>query len=182
MGVMEKTKFWRRMRKAVDTDVGAKIYEATGGLLNKVGGLATPRFSGEIPWAPLRKTLADSTLTAISTAGFHLDSDPPFDVDSAEGDPSYRAIAADCEPERLRIAHAHYPNRYARADRNVLLPVDRLQELAEAGVFKLAERLFSFGFGGTLTSAYIKEPDGTAHQLARELQQDGVDLALLVPA
>ncbi len=182
MGLMETTKFWRRLGKLIDTDVGSKLVEASGGLVNKLGSRAAPRMNGDVPWAPLTKPLADCTLTVVSTAGFHLDTDPPFDIDVAEGDPSFREIPADCEPSRLRIAHAHYPNRYARSDPNVLLPIDRLKQLAAAGVVKLAPRLFSFGFGGTLTSAYIKEPDGTAHQLARKLQKDGVDLALLVPA
>jgi len=33
---------------------------------------------GEIRWAPLGKSLSDSTVVLISTGGVHLRSDPPF--------------------------------------------------------------------------------------------------------
>ena len=118
----------------------------------------------------------------VTTAGLHLDSDRPFDVDDPRGDASFREIPADVEVSRLRIAHAHYTHRWWEQDPEVILPLDRLRELESASVLQLAPRFFSFGFGGLLTREFIDPKAGTAHQVARCLADDGVDLALLVPA
>jgi D-proline reductase (dithiol) PrdB len=182
MGIFEKIKVWRGMGKLVDTDLGSQIYGSTAGLWNRATGGTAPKLSGEIPWTPVSKPLAKSTVALISTAGFHQAEDEPFDVDASNGDASFREIPMAIDPKALEIAHTHYPNRYAKSDPNVLLPLDHLLELASAGVINLSPRLFSFGFGGTLTKAYLSEPEGTAHQVARKLKEDGVDLALLVPA
>lgn len=182
MSIFEKIKVWRGMGKVIGTAAGAQVYAGVGGLVNAAAGLTAPRLAGDIPWTPFAKPLADCTVSLISTAGFYEPGDEPFDVDTPDGDPSYREIPMAIDPGSLAIAHTHYPKRYAEEDPNVLLPLDHLLELADAGLFRLARRLFSFGFGGTLTGAYVKEPDGTAHQVAQQLQEDGVDVVLLVPA
>ncbi len=170
------------MGKVIDTAAGAQVYAGVRGLVNAAMGPTAPNLSGDVPWTPLTKPLADCTVGLISTAGFYQPGDEPFDVDAPDGDPSFREIPMAVDPKSLAIAHTHYPNRYAEEDPNVLLPLDHLLELADAGLFRLAPRLFSFGFGGALTGTYVKEPENTAHQVARKLQEDGVDLALLVPA
>ena len=182
MSIFEKIKLWRGVGKLLNTNAGAQLYAGTAGFWNRAAGTAAPNLSDEIPWTPISKPLAESTVALISTAGFYRDGDEPFDMDVPDGDPSFREIPMAIDPNALKIAHTHYPNRYAESDPNVLLPLDHLLQLADAGVFSLSSRLFSFGFGGTLTRAYLNEPDGTAHQVARKLKEDGVDLALLVPA
>jgi hypothetical protein len=103
-------------------------------------------------------------------------------MDSKAGDASFRVLSSELDLESVRIAHTHYSHRYVDEDRNVLLPLERLRELETGGVFQLASRFYSFGFGGTLTKAYIDPSTGTAHELSRELVKDGVDAVLLVPA
>lgn len=183
MSWWEAAKVWRRMGSALETDLGARLNHATGDVINKAAGVfMTPTLTEDIPWTPVDKPPSEATVSLVTTAGFHLADDQPFDVDAAEGDPSFREIPASTSPDELRITHTHYPHRYVKQDPNVLLPLDRLRELDEAGVFRLAPTLFSFGFGGTLTDAYVDPPEGTAHQVARRMAEDGVDWALLVPA
>lgn len=184
MGLVERAKLWRRMGQILDSEVGGSVAQALGGAVNTLGAIVTTRIDEgvEIPWTPVEKPLAESVVTLITTAGFHLEGDQPFDVDSREGDPSFRVIPAEVELAELRVAHTHYSHRYVKEDPNVLFPLERLRELEAEGVLRLAPRTFSFGFGGRLTRPFIEPPDGTAHRLAELLQEDQVDLALLVPA
>jgi D-proline reductase (dithiol) PrdB len=51
----------------------------------------TPRETqGEIPWAPLKKPLADCRVAVVTTAGIHHHHQPPFNMQALEGDPSWR--------------------------------------------------------------------------------------------
>ena len=50
---------------------------------------------GLIRWTPFNKPLSESSLAIISTAGFYLEDDKPFDIDSALGDVSYRIIPSE---------------------------------------------------------------------------------------
>jgi len=183
MALMEKTKFWRRMGAMLNTGTGAAVNKVTGDLVNRVTAAAmTPRLSGEVPWTAPTKPLAESAVALVSTAGFHLRGDEPFDVDAQLGDPSYRSFPKDVRANDLVVSHTHYPHRYVDADVNVLLPIDRLRELESAGALRVAPRVFSFGFAGTITREIVDPEAGTAHTLAEELKADQVDLVLLVPA
>ncbi len=178
----KKTKVWRWLEAFANNPVGAELYRTAGPMVNALAGSTqTPRL-GDIPWAPFAKELSECRVALVSTAGFHRPDDEPFDADALAGDPSFREISVEADPQSLLITHAHYPHRYAEQDPNVLLPLDRLRELRDEGVLGLAPRCFSFGFAGTLTGALVGEPDGTAHALARRLRDDGADVALVAPA
>ncbi len=183
MGLIERLGFWRTVGRVLNTAAGARVMEASRGLLNlSTRLLPGPRLDGPPPFVRPGRALRRCTVAVITTSGLHLDGDEPFDVDDPKGDPSWRVIPSDVDPAVLRIAHAHYTHRWWEADREVLLPFERLRELEEAGVLRLAPRFFSFGFGGLLTREYTDPGKGTAHEVARALVDDGVDLALLVPA
>ncbi len=183
MGIVEKMGFWRGVGSVLNTGVGARLMEASRGLVNlSTRILPGPRIDGPPPLTRLKKPLPECRVAVVTTAGLYLDGDVPFDVDDPKGDSSFRDFPTDVSPEDLRIAHAHYTHRWWEQDPEVLLPLDRLRELQTAGIFTLAPRLFSFGFGGILTRDYIDPKTGTAHALARHLVNDEVDLALLVPA
>ncbi|MFL7811479.1 MAG: hypothetical protein AB8I80_22765, partial [Anaerolineae bacterium] len=62
----------------------------TGKLVQTWIGLETPR---EIPWTPLSRPLAESTVALVSSAGLALKTDRPFDQEGEQqnpwwGDPS----------------------------------------------------------------------------------------------
>ena len=72
--------------------------------------------SDHVPWTPLGKPLADSTVAIVTTAGLHLKDDKPFNRDHPGGESTYRILPADyrtppdivSEPFQHRIR----PNRH----------------------------------------------------------------------
>jgi hypothetical protein len=183
MGLFESARVWRTAGALLGNRVVAAAMQQTGGLVNKLAAaMMTPQMNDEAPWTRLAVPLDQATVTMVSTAGLHVEGDTPFDIDAKDGDASFREIPSDIDGACLQVAHTHYPHRYLKQDHNVVLPIDRIRELTDAGVLRLARRLFSFGYSGTMTRKLIDPQDGTAHRLATELQDDGVDLALLAPA
>ncbi len=183
MGIVERMGFWRRVGALLNTGAGTRLAAASRSLVNlSTRLLPGPKLDGTPPFTRPAGDLHDCTVAVVTTAGLYVDGDTPFDVDDPKGDPSFRTIPSAVDAGALRIAHAHYSHRWWEQDHEVILPLDRLRELEAAGVFRLAPRFFSFGFGGLLTREYMDPKGGTAHQMARHLADDGVDLALLVPA
>lgn len=183
MDVMKKLRLWRGLGRALNVTGASALVDPVRGLVNRLAAAPTRRRTDETPWAPFNKELAATRLAVVSTAGLYLEGQEPFDVDSARGDPTFRALPSDFDAAQIRIAHTHYPHTRAEQDLNVLLPIDRLRELVAAGALGgLAPNFYSFGFGGGLTRPYVEAPDGTAHELARLLMAQGADAALLVPA
>ncbi len=183
MGRRKTTRFWRVVNAVLATRPGAKLAEITRAPINKLSGLmARSKRERPTPWAPFTKKFPEARLAIVTTAGLHVEGDPPFDIDDVRGDATFREIPADVDPRRLRIAHAHYPHQRFLQDHNVILPLDRLHELVAAGALGgLSPRIFSFGWGGGLTREYIDPKTGTAHEVARRLQADGADFVLFVP-
>ncbi len=79
-------------------------------------------------FTPLAKPLAESRVALVSSAGVHLDDQEPFHIATVAGDPSFRVLADDLDPGRLRFTHTHYDTKSAEADPNVVFPIDRLHE------------------------------------------------------
>ncbi|PYO55908.1 MAG: hypothetical protein DMD83_17200, partial [Candidatus Rokuibacteriota bacterium] len=86
-----------------------------------------------VPWARVTKPVKGSVVALVTTAGVHLESDPPFDMNDPEGDPSFREIPSDVDPRLLTITHNYYDHAAADRDINVVLPLGRLRELADEG-------------------------------------------------
>ena len=183
MSVFEKAKIWHAMGRMLDTKIGASLAQSIGQPVNWMASQAVSTKNDDIPWTPFEKPLSESSLAMVGTGGFYLEGDEPFDVDSMRGDASFRTIPSDFDKKRLKIAHTHYSHARVNEDINVLFPIDRLLELAEAKVIgKLAPSFFSFGFGGNLTQEFIGPCDGSAHQLVQELKAGEVDCVLMAPA
>lgn len=135
-----------------------------------------------IPWAPLTKPLAESVVALVTTAGVHLKSHEPFNMDDPDGDPSFRAIPSDVQRGDLTITHKYYDHSAADRDINVVLPLDRLRELAaEKRIGGLGP--FVYGFMGHVDGLHLRTlMEATAPEVARLLKRDGVDAAVLTPA
>ena len=58
-----------------------------------------------VPWAPLRRPLAESRLALVSSAGFILPGQEPFQVNLSGGDGSFREIPADTDVASLTDTH-----------------------------------------------------------------------------
>lgn len=139
---------------------------------------ATAVAEGEIPWAPFEKRFAKTRVAVVTTGGFHLPDQEPFDCDA--GDPSFRTIPADVPLASLEISHTHYDTRDAREDPNILLPLDRLRELVDEGVLgSLAPSHYSMMGYVPQVEVLVEE---TAPRLVEGMRSEEVDLALLTPA
>jgi D-proline reductase (dithiol) PrdB len=138
-----------------------------------------------IPFTPMRKPLSECTVALVSTAGIARNDDLPFDCDGERrdpwwGDPSFRVIPLGTTEREVRLYHMHIDPRFGEADLDVVLPMRRLTELSREGVVgRAAPRHYSI-------MGYILEPaeliGKTAPAIARQMRQDGVDAAALVPA
>lgn len=131
-----------------------------------------------VPYTPVGSRLKEMTIAIVSTAGVHRRDQEPFQI---EGDDSWRVLAGDVQPGDLMITHGapeeHYERSEARADINVIFPIDRLRELAVAGrIGGVAEQHYSLMGYSLRLKRYYEE---TAPSLAKEIERSPVDGVLL---
>jgi D-proline reductase (dithiol) PrdB len=133
-----------------------------------------------VPLARLRRPLAETRLTFVSSAGVQPKGTMPFDVVHPVGDYSFRRVPSSARPTDLEIHQLKYPTAGAHRDLNVIFPIERLQELAAEGVIGgLTPSFFSF-------IGYNMDPERLERTLAEEIAAavvaDGAEAALLSPA
>jgi D-proline reductase (dithiol) PrdB len=134
-----------------------------------------------VPCTPLRHPLARCRLALVSSAGFALPDQPPFDKTIRGGDVSFREIPDRFEAARLVETHRSdaFDHAGLRADPNLAFPIDRVRELVQAGrIGAVNHRHLSFMGSITAPGRLVRE---TAPAAARSLAQDQVEVALLVP-
>ncbi len=128
--------------------------------------------NADTPWTPFLKELKEARLALVTTAGVHLRSDPPYNMEDREGDPTFRQIPSSTRVDDLMITHNYYDHRDADQDINLVFPLDRLKELESKGMIGgIAPRHLSF-MGHILGRL----------EAARMLKEDGVDAVFLTPA
>ena len=129
------------------------------------------------PHTPLRLPLNISRVALITTAGFLLDGQAPFE----SGDCSYREIPNATQTHALINGHKSvaYDERGLETDPNLAFPLDRFKELETGGkIGSLNDRHFSFMGSITKPDALIEK---TAPEVGQLLKTDGVDVAFLTP-
>lgn len=137
-----------------------------------------------VDWSPgavLMKSLSEARVAAITSAGYYLPDQPPFDTSIRGGDTSYRVIPQHVDVQALRIGHRSdsFDSRGMQADKNLALPLDRLRELERDRVIgAVAPRHFSIM--GSIT-APGRLMSTTAPEIASLLHEDQVDAVLLAP-
>jgi D-proline reductase (dithiol) PrdB len=127
------------------------------------------------------KALSESRLALLSSAGFVVSGQEPFDDAVRGGDVSFRDIPADVDVRTLVDTHRSESFDHAglREDPNVAFPIDRIRELAERGrIRSVNHRHLSFMGSITAPGRLVRH---TGPEAARRLVADGVDVALLVP-
>lgn len=126
------------------------------------------------PWAN-PPPVANARIAIISTAGLQRRGDRPFSVDSSD----FRLIPGDTQAADLAMSHisTNFDRTGFQEDANVVLPLDRLRELAEQGeIGSVASMHYSF-----MGATHPGKMESTARHLAGLLKQDAIDIALLVP-
>ncbi len=137
--------------------------------------------STEIPWSPPTIPLPEASIALVTSAGVHLKHDQPFDMENPEGDASFRVIPGDTALRDLTITHDYYDHRAADRDVNCVFPLERLRELAAAGmVGRVAPRHIGT-MGHILRAEERRLVTETAPAIARLLVDDGVDYVLAAP-
>lgn len=134
-----------------------------------------------LPGAVLRKPLSEARIALITTAGFYLPDQKPFDQSFRHDDCSYREIPWGTPTSILQIGQSSdaFDHSGIEADRNLTLPLDRLQELINAGVIgDSGPRHFSI-MGSIIAPA--KLINESAPEIAAKLLEDQVDGVLLAP-
>ncbi|HSG18572.1 MAG TPA: glycine/sarcosine/betaine reductase selenoprotein B family protein [Anaerolineae bacterium] len=142
-----------------------------------------------IPWTPLARPLNKARFSLVTSGGlYHSGHEPPFDLERetrepAWGDPTYRTLPTDVDPQEVGISHHHLNPADIEADMNILLPIQRFQELADAGqIGGLAGQAYSFmGYQGFPADQQPwRETYGP--EVAAKLLDDQVDCVLLTAA
>ncbi len=147
-----------------------------------------PVEQGEV-WAPFEKRLSNARLALLSSAGLHLRSQQPFDVERERreptwGDSSYRMLPNDLQRDDVAVAHLHLNREPLLADPNITLPLAALSELVEQGWVGSAvdEHVSVMGYQGWHDDALDRWRHETAPAVVRELQAQGADGLILAPA
>jgi D-proline reductase (dithiol) PrdB len=132
-----------------------------------------------VAWVPMTKPLAACRVALVTTAGAHLKTQPAHDLLAHAGDPTFREIPGDTRATDLAVDHAHYDTTDANADPNCVFPIDRLHELAAAGVVGSVAPMH-YGFMGFIPDGRLLR-DTTAPIVADLLVAQEVDAVVLTP-
>jgi D-proline reductase (dithiol) PrdB len=127
-----------------------------------------------IPYTPRTRELSQTVFALVSTAGVHLRTQQPFDLAS---DNTWREIPGDVRAADLMVTHGHYVHRHADQDINCVFPIDRLRELAAAGVIGgIGDRHLGFmGYTQRLRDLYER----AAPEMAQLVERSRADAVLL---
>lgn len=134
----------------------------------------------EVPWHQLKKPLQDCRVALVTTGGVHLANQTPFDVDSKNGDASFRELPTDSPLETYRITHTRYDHSEADKDINCVFPIDRLRELVKDGFIKDLSKA-NYGFMGFMQKPIMDQLTNNAKEIAKSLKQQETDIVLLTP-
>ena len=135
--------------------------------------LPLPVYESE-PWVEGPPT-RERRVAIVTTAGLSLRGETLFTVGAAD----YRVIPADAKPGDILMSHisVNFDRTGFQDDINVVFPIDRLKEMADADeIGSVAE--FHYSFMGATDTARL-EP--SARELAGMLKEDGVNAVLLSP-
>ena len=132
------------------------------------------------PFSPARRALPMLNLALISSAGAYIDGTAPFDTSAPGGDLSFREIPAQIEAEDLRFAARGYDPAAVQADRNSLLPLDRLFEFQSNGIIGQLNPVFWSCCGFIPDAAGLVEE--MVPRLVERVKRYEVQAALLIPA
>ncbi|HJX26997.1 MAG TPA: glycine/sarcosine/betaine reductase selenoprotein B family protein [Thermoanaerobaculia bacterium] len=134
-----------------------------------------------VPWTPLRRPLAESRVALVTSAGFVLPGQEPFDDGIRGGDTSFREIPNEADVATLIETHRSqsFDHTGIRSDPNLAFPLDRFRELVAGGrIGALNHRHISFMGSITAPGRLLRD---SAPEVARRLAADGVEAVLLVP-
>lgn len=132
-----------------------------------------------MPETVLAKPLRECKVALITTAGVHLKSDRPFDVDNPAGDPTYRLIPAEAQEDELTVTHIYYNTKFAKTDPTIVFPLPQLRALQDKGEIRSVADV-NIGLNGGILETSAVEQEAIPKVMAL-FENEQVDIALLVP-
>lgn len=135
--------------------------------------------NNSMPEAFLQRPLDQCKVALVSTAGVHLKSDEPFDVDNPAGDPSFRVIPADATEQELTVTHIYFDTKFAKTDPSIVFPLQQLKDFAADGKIGSVSDV-NIGLNGGILDTAIAEKDFIP-KVVELFHSEGIDAALLVP-
>jgi D-proline reductase (dithiol) PrdB len=126
--------------------------------------------------------LPASRVGLVVTACMTRRGQDPFEADRPQNDPSIRIVPSTSSPSALvnTFPGQAFDHAGLAADANLLVPLDRLRELAARGeIREMAPRTVSLCGHLPKPGVLIAE---TAPEIAEMFAQDRADVVLLVPA
>ncbi len=143
--------------------------------------------SGEAPaWTEFSTPLSEARIGLLTSAGVFTAGQPPFDVERERreptwGDPSLRVIPKDVKQSDVDATHLHINTEDLFEDVNVALPIERLNELAAAGVIGSSsdEHYSVMGFQAEGAEVWRTQ---TAPEIAARCHAADIDALILAPA
>ncbi len=158
-----------------------ELYSRLPSLSHRSGASVDPLKFDDTPWAPMVKPLSESKLALVTTAGVHLASDKPFNMDDTAGDPTFRVVPSNADMGDITITHSYYNHADADKDINIVFPIERIKEFVTEGrIGSLAENFY--GFMGHIEEKYVDSlVNDHAVKVLEMMQADGVEVALLTP-
>lgn len=165
----------------------AKLFTAFPSLARRAAqkvapiAVAAPLEFDQTPWTTLNKPLSECRVALVTTAGVHLASDAPFDMEDSTGDPTFRIIPSTAPVADLTITHDYYNHKDADNDVNIVFPVERLKEFADEKVIG-SQAARHYGFMGHIEENHITQfVEKEIVKVAAMMKDDGVDVALITP-
>ncbi len=129
-----------------------------------------------VPLVHPRKPLAESRVALVASGGIYRRGQVAF---HHRDDTSHRRIPTDVDPAELRISHFAYDTTDAKADPNVVFPIEPLHRLVENGTIgSLTSHALTF-MGGIYSQRRVHEE--LIPSLVADLDAMAPDLVLLVP-
>jgi D-proline reductase (dithiol) PrdB len=146
-------------------------------------------FMKTYPWRRIRPVpfirpdlpVSRSRVALVSSAGFILPGQEPFDETVKGGDFTYRVLPSDADPRSLINTHRSesFDPSGIEADPNLGIPLERMRELADDGTIgEFSPRAYSVMGSITAPGRFIRE---SAPRIAEALRADAADAVLLVP-
>ncbi len=132
------------------------------------------------PFAPARRSLPLLNLALISSAGAYIDGTDGFDVESRDGDPSFKEIPIEVEATDLKFSARGYDPAAVMEDLNSQIPIDRLLEYEDNAVIGRLNHVW-WSIAGYIPNAALVAED-TAPNIASRVEHYQAQAALLIPA
>jgi D-proline reductase (dithiol) PrdB len=122
-----------------------------------------------VPFTPLDRELARTSIAIVTAAGVHRKDQQAFNIADELGDLTFRIIAQEADPSDLMVTHHHYDHADADRDINVVFPLDALRELVKEGFVggEAREHIGYMGYTMQLKRMY----EETAPQIAEEIDK-----------